>query len=692
MLDSDISKLMAAEQKAFGIAPGFKTFSPAGFGGINAKDSRQGMPDNEFFLIENYLKIGEGNLRTLWDKGDPIYTAPMGLSIIYFDFFNIGQTDYSVVFLSDGTALQVNTATLVPNYISSVPGTFYNGTQLPAVGQWGSQYLLISNNNTANDYWIWDGSLLYTSGTLGPVETLISGGSGYTSAPTVTVYGGSGSGAVVVAEVSNGSVVSLMITNPGTGYKVGEIAQLLITGGGTNDGARLTAVLTGGTISSVVVNNGGNGFTFPPTLTVVGGGGTGAVLTAVLTGAPNFIISSVTVTNGGSNYSTVPAIVISSGANKTAYGSLALMPFGVSGASIETFQQRVWLPFPNSQGHQSNGGAFLVSAPGSLTDFASTDGGLDFVSTDSFLKKQFVNIKQTGGYLYPFGDSSVSVISNVQTSGNPIVTTFNYQNVDPQIGMSWRDSLQTFSRSLIFANPIGVYGLYGGSVRKISDKINNLFTDAIFPPIPGAISPVSAVANIFNREVYFLLFTTRDPITRTLRNILVMWDEKEWYIASQSLALTCIRTQEISSNLKAFGTDGLSICPLFAAPSASIDKRLYTKLYGQQNLTIQKESMGIYLQVQDLSPNATGVEFSSITVDAEHGSYPVPMIPEIGDAQPPYYQVVSLGSGDVAGVNLGCSLTSNSLDYTLNYLGIGHIEISSIAMSSTQLQGDINTQ
>lgn len=689
MLDKETAKLMQAEQKAFGIAPGFKTFSPQNFGGMNQQSSRQGMPDNEFFLAENFIKIGEGNLRTLWDQGVPIYTATGGKIIVYYDFFNIGATNYCAVFLSDGTAIQVNMATLVNTPISSVPGTFYAGSQLPATGQWGSQYLLIVNNFGANDYWIWDGTLLYTSGTLGPIETIISGGSGYTSAPTVLVYGGSGSGAAVIATVSGGSVTSLQITNPGSGYLVGDTVQLLITGGGSDNDARLTAVLSGGVITSVTVTNGGTGFTTVPTLTVQGGGGSGATLTAHLTAGA---ISSVTVGSGGTGYTSVPAIVVSSGANRAAYGSVTLMPFGVSGASIETFQQRVWIPFPNQQGHQVNGGTFLVTAPGSLTDFATSDGGLTYVSTDSFLKQQFTNIKQTGGYLYPFGDSSVSVISNVQTSGNPITTTFNYQNVDPQVGLTWRDSLISFSRTLLFANPLGVYGLYGGAVTKVSGKMDNIFNNAIFPPTAGAITPVAAVANIFNRKVFLLLLTTRDPITKTFRNVMLMWDEKDWYLASQASTLTYIRTQEVNSNLTTYGTDGTSIFPLFNVASSNINKRLSTKLYGQQNFTVQKESMGVYLQVQDLSTNATGVVFSAITVDAEHGSYEVPQIPNIGNAAPPYYQTISMGSGDISGVNLGCSLTSNSLDFTLNYLGIGHIEISSIAMSSTLLEGQISTQ
>ena len=47
---------------------------------------------------------------------------------------------------------------------------------------------------------------------------IVNGGSGFTSAPTVTFTGGGGSGATGEAVISQGKVVAVTITNPGTGY------------------------------------------------------------------------------------------------------------------------------------------------------------------------------------------------------------------------------------------------------------------------------------------------------------------------------------------------------------------------------------------------------------------------------------------------------------------------------------------
>jgi len=47
---------------------------------------------------------------------------------------------------------------------------------------------------------------------------IINEGSGYSSAPTVTISGGGGTGATATAIINNGSVVSIIVTNGGSGY------------------------------------------------------------------------------------------------------------------------------------------------------------------------------------------------------------------------------------------------------------------------------------------------------------------------------------------------------------------------------------------------------------------------------------------------------------------------------------------
>jgi hypothetical protein len=98
-------------------------------------------------------------------------------------------------------------------------------------------------NNRINDLYA-DEDIFSTSPT-GSINTvaITAGGTGYSSAPTVSVVGGSGSGAVITANITGGSVTSLTIVNPGTGFF--NAPGLVFSGGGTPSvKAQATATIT----------------------------------------------------------------------------------------------------------------------------------------------------------------------------------------------------------------------------------------------------------------------------------------------------------------------------------------------------------------------------------------------------------------------------------------------------------------
>lgn len=68
--------------------------------------------------------------------------------------------------------------------------------------------------------------------------TIGAGGSGYTSAPTVTLTGGGGTGATAEATVAGGVVTKITVTNPGSGYTT---APTVALSGGNGTGATATA-------------------------------------------------------------------------------------------------------------------------------------------------------------------------------------------------------------------------------------------------------------------------------------------------------------------------------------------------------------------------------------------------------------------------------------------------------------------
>ncbi len=96
-----------------------------------------------------------------------------------------------------------------------------------------------------------------------PVSALVidNGGSGYTSAPTLTITGddGNGSGATATATVSGGQIVDVTITNHGSGYTK---APTVTLAGGGGTGASLSAIV-GPTLGMQFYYNLREGFFIP---------------------------------------------------------------------------------------------------------------------------------------------------------------------------------------------------------------------------------------------------------------------------------------------------------------------------------------------------------------------------------------------------------------------------------------------
>ena len=71
--------------------------------------------------------------------------------------------------------------------------------------------------------------------------TIVLGGGGYTSAPTITITGDSITQATATCTISGGAVNSVTITNAGSGYT--EIPTVTLTGGTTVQQATIVAAI-----------------------------------------------------------------------------------------------------------------------------------------------------------------------------------------------------------------------------------------------------------------------------------------------------------------------------------------------------------------------------------------------------------------------------------------------------------------
>ena len=730
-----------------GLPPDLRLYSPFPFKGVNQKASVIAIEDDEFVWLENIVWTGPGQLALgLSNNPTPIYTAPAGLSIVSYPFVQFGGIPYLVVFLSDGSALIINVLNQTRTPVAPL-GTFAV-VPPPCATAWASSavgvtpYLLIG---TSTGYYIWDGTSLYQPGTLAPQVQITSGGFGYTSAPNVAITGGNGTGATGIATITDGSVTSVQLTNPGTGYGPFDAGflQIEFTGGGlSNSIATGTATIGAGGVTAIEVTNGGTNNTKPPTISINSPFGSGATAVPVMNGpvvssvlivtpglgytesplvsfsgtgadpadAATALISingivSITVTNGGSGYLSTPNVVITdpygSGTGAVAYAqmnggvvssvvitnpgenyqaavvtfvggnpavataTLNIMPQGgynpISGTAIQVFKNRVWM---------INGTFRYTTAVGSVSDFASSAGGVVSQNNDNTLIYSLYGLVQSSGFLYEFGDSEVNSISNpiTSTTNNVSVTIYTVTNVDPQIGTLWPATIQPFGDAIAFAAPTGIYAVYGGSLRKISTELDDLFIN-----LPGQ-NPVPSAATIFifGIKFYALTLLVPDPILQIQRRLILLWDGFRWFFATQDAAITALVTVGAFSNFFAYGSDGSNIYECFTTPSPTLSKRLVSKFYGADAAIQFKQALRFYLSAEEQFSFDLKISSEVGTVDLGTIAYPGTAGPASAGAYGNFLTVLGQDAQGVNGRFLGWELTTTAPSANIDYIGLGY--------------------
>ncbi len=439
-----------------------------------------------------------------------------------------------------------------------------------------------------------------------------AGGQGYpantTTSVALTISGGGGSGATGFAIINgDGEVVGVNLTSGGSGYtSPPNVAVATPAGSG---GAEIICFPRYPLLSAIVISGGANysasSYAYAGGFTLLGKQGK-AKFSAALTDTS---VASITVTNGGSGYTSAPAVVVGgSGAN----GTIALMPFGAGGTCIEIYQERVWI---------GNGTTLLFSAGGNPYDFNTPDGAGAFAINETYLKRQIVALKQVNGFLYVFGDSSIFVVSNIQTvtSGTTVTTTLSVYNIDAQVGTPWRDTVQQYGYGIIFTNPDGVYAITGGASQKISVPLNGLFANLVEVATDDPAAYSAAVATIFGIRCYFVVINTLDYLRNPI-NVMCAYNgrgDEGWFLANQCynpnyytllsssnagnltelgqpIPMTFINTKEVNTEISVIGTDGTVLFDLFNKPDSVLTKVVQTKLWAGDNILAYKQSMRIW--------------------------------------------------------------------------------------------------
>jgi cytochrome c peroxidase len=266
----------------------------------------------------NFVDVNEGNTDVGQDMvftNDADNQALVAFMLTFTDErvrWEQAPFDHPQLFVPNGANTAVANPVLGSGYASD------NYITLPAVGAAGRQALglpALSNYLGVTNY---PGEVLFI--------TVNSGGSGYSTAPTVTISAppAGGKQATAVAIVSGGAVTDVIVTNPGAGYTTPPTVSF------SSGTATATSSIVPGEITFISVNNGGS-YTTAPTVTISAPptGGTQATAQAVLVaGSGARAIGIIRITNPGSGYDTPPTVSFSSGA--AAATATVLSPNGVT--------------------------------------------------------------------------------------------------------------------------------------------------------------------------------------------------------------------------------------------------------------------------------------------------------------------------------------------------------------------------
>ena len=274
-----------------------KNHSLRSFKGVNTQADRKVIDDDEFAWLENVMPIGNGNAKTVYGPSADLCALPGGKTCYYMDEGNIGGVSYMFMFCTDGSAYQVNLLTFAQTVVGAA-GTF-SGTHT-RFAQWKNERIVLID--VSNGYFDWDGvSLKKYKGSIASV-TIVNGGYGFSSLPTITPSSGSSTYAATIG-VNQASIVAA-----GNGYWVGDALTTHNVWAVTQATFIVSSVDVSGAITGMNISSTGS-FNFTQTFgsALFGGHGNGATVNISLT------ITDVTVSGSGSGYSSTPTLTVSNG-------------------------------------------------------------------------------------------------------------------------------------------------------------------------------------------------------------------------------------------------------------------------------------------------------------------------------------------------------------------------------------------
>lgn len=349
----------------------------------------------------------------------------------------------------------------------------------------------------------------------------------------------------------------------------------------------------GGVSPNIAVTAGGGGYT-SPVVAITGGSGSGATATVQQVGG---VVVGITLTNAGTGYVTGDSLTFTitdggPGAGATATGHVwpSLTP---NPTTLAVFQGRVWLASTSILTWTGTGASYAGIG---YDDFLTADASGSTTIDDADLVHSITALRNLNNYLFIVGDNSIKQIGNISVSGT--TTNFTIVTLSSDQGTTFRDTVISYNRLVLFANKVGVFAVFGSSVEKISDDM-----DGIFRNIDFSQPLCSAVQDINNIHCFMLLVKYRNsffnpvPATQPTRGLILTFMNKKWFVISQAdgnspdNSMSFIASGAVNGTMETFSTSGDDVTEILSNPSQRIEVILSTSLTSHSQPFMAKKTV-----------------------------------------------------------------------------------------------------
>jgi hypothetical protein len=374
----------------------------------------------------------------------------------------------------------------------------------------------------------------------------------------------------------------ILIIDPSNGYK-------------TWDGTNLVNI---GSVGAVTINDGGTNYT-NVTVSFSAPDQTGGVqATGEAVTLANTIVE-ILVTEPGTGYTAAPTITITDPGGSNANVTCTL--FSQSGTGLATFSGRAWI---------SDQRTVYYSAADTYNDFINVSSGF-LTLTDSTLRTDISTIIAANNFLYVFGEDSINVFSDVRVNSVTGETLFTNTNVSASIGSGFKYAIFPYFRSMLFLNRYGVYALVGATTSKISDSIDDIFTNIDFA------QPITAGQVLINNILCAAWTVTYNDVG-TPRKIQVVFFDRKWFITDQGDTITRTASAVIAGNILLYGTTGSNLIKFYNSATATLEWRIATALWPMGDPIRDKQALKLGVE----ATLSTGFASFDAFIDSENQQSP----------------------------------------------------------------------